>query len=105
MKKEEQKKINRIVLSVLDRIGLDGTPQYTDRLRSCSAKVYETEHFYLLLSYNTFICAIEKETKYVYDFLRYVYGYTSTSAQHISKFMRDYAGSFFDAVRLTYREV
>lgn len=58
--------------------------------RSCSAHVAETEHFFVLMSYNTIVACIDKHHKIGYDFLRKVYGYTSTSAQHISKFMHDY---------------
>ena len=39
-------------------------------------------------------------------FLRAVYGYTSTSAQHISKFDKDYGrGTWGCKERVTYREV
>ena len=60
------------------------------RLRSCTAWVYETENFYILRSYNTYIAAIEKDSGYCADVLRKVYGYTNTSAQHIAKFTSDY---------------
>lgn len=60
------------------------------RLRSCTAWVYQTENYYVLRSYNTVIACIDKNTNVLYDFLRLVYGYTSTSAQHISKFRHDY---------------
>lgn len=63
------------------------------RLRSCSAYVYETDNFYVLRSYNTIIACIDKQTKICYDFLRLVYGYTSTSSQHISKFWHDYGAN------------
>lgn len=64
---------------------------YHSRLRTCSAWVYETEHFYILKSYNTFIASYNKESHEFIDFLRYVYGFTSTSAQHIAKFRNDFA--------------
>ena len=64
---------------------------YHSRLRTCSAWVYETEHFYILKSYNTFIASYNKETHEFIDFLRFVYGFTSTSAQHIAKFRNDFA--------------
>ena len=52
------------------------------------------------------MAAIDVRTDTLYDFLRYVYGYTSTSAQHISKFSKDYGmGKWGCANRLTYREV
>ena len=67
--------------------------QYYDtkkQLRSCTAWVFTTDNYYILLSYGTYIACIEKATGAAYDVLRYVYGYTSTSAQHISKFIKDY---------------
>ena len=62
----------------------------TERLRTCQAWVYETDNFYILRSYNTCVAAIDKESHYCADVLRYIYGYTATSAQHISKFIADY---------------
>lgn len=61
------------------------------RLRSCSAEVCETENYYILRSYATFIAVIDKATCTCYDALRRVYGYTNTSAQHVAKFRHDYA--------------
>ena len=63
---------------------------FFNQLRSCSAKVYEDDDAYYLESYNTIIAMIMKNSKNCYDFLRLVYGYTATSAQHISKFCKDY---------------
>lgn len=60
------------------------------RLRTCTAWVYETKHYYFLCSYNTTVAFIDKTTDICYDVLRLVYGYTSTSAKHISKFDHDY---------------
>ena len=75
------------------------------KLRSCNATVYTYEmekgRVFILKSYNT-IVAIIGTTGRCYDFLRYVYGYTATSAQHISKFFHDYAPE--NAERLTYRD-
>lgn len=76
------------------------------RLRSCQAYVYETPSFYVLRSYNTVVAIIEKKTDTCYDFLRRVYGYTATSAQHISKFDHDFGrGEYGCKERVTYREV
>lgn len=65
------------------------------RLFTCSAYYrvfvgYADETVVLLQSNNTIVAAvvINGKEKRGYDFLRYVYGYTSTSAQHISKFFR-----------------
>ena len=60
------------------------------RLRTCTAWVYETKDYYFLRSYNTTVAFIDKATDICYDVLRLVYGYTSTSAHHISKFDKDY---------------
>ena len=88
MKKTEQDTINFIV-----NINMETALQeYKEekpkpaRLRTCQASVYETSNYYLLKSYNTFIACMEKKTETVYDALRTVYGYTATSAKHISKF-------------------
>ena len=80
------------------------TPVFSKRLRTCQATVYAYENekgrVYILKSYNTIVAAIGASGR-CYDFLRYVYGYTATSAQHISKFFKDYASA--NAERLTYR--
>lgn len=60
------------------------------RLRTSQAEVYETYGYTYLKSYNTIVAAIGHDDNICYDFLRMVYGYTATSAQHISKFMHDY---------------
>lgn len=73
------------------------------RLRSCSAEVCETENYYILRSYATFIAVIDKATCTCYDALRKVYGYTATSAQHIAKFATDYPSyGWKGKSRLTY---
>lgn len=71
------------------------------RLRTCTAWVYETENYFLLKSYSSYIACIDKQSLVLYDVLRYEYGYTSTSAQHISKMCNDYNVTN----RLTYRKV
>ena len=76
------------------------------RLRTCQAYVYETPSFYVLCSYKTVVAIIEKSTDTCYDFLRAVYGYTNTSAQHISKFDKDYGRGIWGCKeRVTYRVV
>ena len=83
-----------------------GTIGKRNRLRTCNAYVYETPSFYVLKSFNTVVAIIEKDTDTCYDFLRYVYGYTSTSAQHITKFDKDYGSGIYGCKeRVTYREV
>lgn len=85
-----QNTINEIVVGEISAINADGEQRFVARLRTCNACVWETEHFYILQSYATMVAAIDKESGVMFDFLRYVYGYTATSAQHIAKFATDY---------------
>ena len=109
MNKKLQIQANKEVLAVVDRYN-EEMEHYTigegNRLRTCQAYVYETPSFYVLRSYNTVVSIIEKKTDTCYDFLRAVYGYTSTSAQRISKFDKDYGRCAWGCTeRVTYREV
>ena len=68
------------------------------QLRRCSATVYfYNDGTILLESYSTIVAAILRTVRedgpfYIcVDFLRYAYGYTPTSCQHIRKFFEDYA--------------
>ena len=90
------------------------TSIYNERkLRSCSATVFDLvddttgeELYNVLRSYNTIVAFIDPTTDTLYDVLRKVYGYTSTSAQHIAKFDKDYGmGKWGCTNRVTYREV
>ena len=114
MNKNEQAAINAQVVALVN--DFNSTNNYAlnwRRLRSCSAEVApvmdaETGEllYYVLRSYRTIVAAIDVRTDTLYDFLRYVYGYTSTSAQHISKFSKDYgSGKWGCAHRLTYYSV
>lgn len=64
------------------------------RLRTCKASVYENGRYIVLISYTTTVAFIDKRERKAYDILRLVYGYTSTSAQHIAKFFSDYARGY-----------
>ena len=64
------------------------------RLRTCNATVYENERYIVLISYTTTVAFIDKREQKAYDILRLIYGYTSTSAQHIAKFFNDYARGY-----------
>ena len=113
MKKSTQKEVqtmaNVITEAIIDAVNTELKEEglrNVHRLRSCSAEVGETSDFYVLRSYSTIIAVIEKDTDILYDFLRYVYGYTATSAQHISKFSHDYgAGKWGCAHRYTWRKI
>lgn len=91
--------INEIVIGEISAINADGEQRFIGKLRNCQACVWETKHFYILQSYATIVAAIDKETNVMFDFLRYVYGYTATSAKHIAKFANDYHATS----RYTYR--
>ena len=110
MKKSEQLAINEQVLEYLqvynDWVDSRNVSPRWERLRSCSAEVAKIGNWYVLRSYRTVVAIIDTQTDTIVDFLRYVYGYTSTSAQHIAKFSRDYgSGKWGCAHSLTYREV
>ena len=61
--------------------------------RTCKATVGTTTsgEFTYLRSYNTIVCIIDNVTGIAVDILRAECGYTATSSQHISKFLKDYA--------------
>ena len=103
----KQEHINEVCVTaseVAKQFYSDCEPVFSKRLRNCQATVYaygnEERRIYLLKSYSTIVAMVFDSGK-CYDFLRYVYGYTATSAQHISKFFHDYAPA--NAERLTYR--
>ena len=93
MKKCEQIMVNEDVketyndlLACIDHFG----SKKIGKLRTCNAEVYETYGYTYLESYGTKIACIGHDDNICYDFLRLVYGYTATSAKHISKFCADY---------------
>ena len=98
MKKSEQKLVSERCMityhNAIEEMTNDGIIN-AKRLRSCSAVVIETEHYYLLRSYWTIIAVIDKEFDTLCDVLRIVYGYTNTSRQHISKFNKDYGSGMY----------
>ena len=102
MKKSEQFNINNEVLTALYESKIYNESVINKvRLNKCKAYVMETENYYLLISYNTFVAFISKREKIWYDILRLVYGYTNTTAQHIAKFRKSYGA----VDTLTYRPV
>lgn len=106
MKKLEQRAINSKVeyeLANYNEITEYGEIKEVGRLRHCQAYVYETAFYYVLRSYSTVVAIISKREMALYDFSRYVYGYTSTTAQHIAKFANDYDVSPLD--RYIWKEV
>lgn len=88
---EQQKRINeRTQLFVEWFYTQHGAPIKYNRLRKCKAMVFEFDDCYILQSYRTIVAGIRKDTGEEFNFLRMVYGYTSTSAHHIAKFFADY---------------
>ena len=109
MTKDKQRGINIICGVNWDNV-IDEFLNYSDylnpkRLRTCNAIVYETDNYYILRSYNTLVAAIDKNDNRIFDMLRKEYGYTSTSAQHIAKFIHDYTPYPWNSERLTWRYV
>ena len=97
MKKDLQIAMNHWVETAYeymqDELSQSDAYYHYKKLRSCQAYVMETKNFYILRSYETIVACIRKDCLQSYDFLRMVYGYTATSAQHIAKFFRDYGDS------------
>ena len=106
MKKVEQRAINTKVEHAIERynaITKSGDLEKLCRLRTCKATVYESPFYLVLQSYNTVVAFIDKDNMTLYDFSRYVYGYTATTAQHIAKFANEYDVSHSD--RYIWKEV
>lgn len=106
-RKEEQMRVNEIVKKAYDEYKASGFHyDYFKDLRSCSALVYTSPKYYILQSYSTIIAIIDRETDTLYDFLRMVYGYTATSAKHVSKFNKDYGAGMWGCKNVyTYKAV
>ena len=96
--KTSQNVINRIAVREYERAiaEMSKCDYSVKKLRSCTAEVITTDNYYILRSYNTLVACINRYTGLEADVLRKVYGYTSTSCQHIRKFFEDYK------VRLSY---
>lgn len=91
MKKELQAKVNEKVLyAYKDYMHKRNTPYNHGRLYTCNAHIEYVDGYIGLVSYDTLVACIDENTGILYDFLRAVYGYTATSAQHIAKFARKY---------------
>lgn len=106
MKKAEQRAINVKVEYAIERYNATTKPgdlKKLCRLRTCKATVYESYFYLVLQSYNTVVAIIDKDDMALYDFSRYVYGYTATTARHIAKFANEYDVSPSD--RYTWKEV
>ena len=107
MKKEKQKLENLIVegawISFADDVKKPGNLDFAPamRLRSCNAYISCIGKWVVLTSYSTIVAILDSESRALYDVLRWRYGYTATSAQHIAKFAHDYEAK----ERHTWREL
>ena len=93
MTKQEKKRINDICILAWDvckeNIKNAIFPR-VEQLRSCQAHVEFYHDYIVLVSYSTPVAFIDDKGN-LFDVLRLVYGYTATSAQHISKFKNDFS--------------
>ena len=112
MKREEQAITNQwveynldVYKDYIDHIDYNILVNCQKRLRYCSAYVFDTPEYIILLSYSTVVAFIKKSSNEFFDVLRYVYGYTSTSSQHISKFRHDYFTGDMKIGYHTWREI
>lgn len=98
MKRAEQRAINEKVLDIVNGMADEMREvlyKRGERLRYCTAEVVHGVNGFWLRSYRTIVAFIPYESSFdkgqtCFDFLRYVYGFTTTSAQHIRKFADDY---------------
>ena len=86
MKKAEQAIINKAALEGVKLYKNAVAVEKVERLYTCKAYVQYLDNCIALVSYNTLVAVFDRESGKFYDVLRYTYGYTSTSAQHIAKF-------------------
>ena len=98
MTKSEQLNINETIVEVVYDLKKEfNALTHLHRLRTCQANVYtltNNERYVVLESYNTIVAIYDRKTGWMYDILRFVYGYTATSAQHIAKFKNEYKPIF-----------
>lgn len=104
-KKEMQKLENQLVENAYGKmpkmwIKVCKEHGYFERHDCCQAWLYQSKGYTYLISYNTIVAFID-DSGNMYDVLRLVYGYTATSAKHISKFRN----KFRHVSEHTWREV
>ena len=106
MKKNEQVDINNYVENIVNDINAllrtYDAPIKWHQLYRCSADTCSVGGWILLRSYSTIVAAYNIYNHELFDFLRLVYGYTATSAQHIAKF-RNYCRDEFGIEPYIYR--
>ena len=104
MTKLQQEIINKSVQMFLDNnMNALMLTRCVDRIDYCQAWQGKMHGIIVLQSYQTKVAAYDINNNVFYDFLRWSYGYTATSAKHIAKFRHKYCDS--STVVLTYRKV
>ena len=96
MKKNEQIEVNTYVENTVNDINAllrTSSPPAWYRLYHCKAEWTQVGQWILLRSYSTIVAAYNRVSDEFFDFLRLVYCYTATSAQHIAKF-REFSRSY-----------
>lgn len=58
------------------------------KLYTCKAEIWEYDGLLVLVSYSTPVAMYLPDNAAIYDCLRPIFGYTATSAQHITKFSK-----------------
>ena len=89
MKKNEQIEVNAYVENISNDINAllrSVYPSNWHRLYNCKAEWTQVNDWMILRSYSSIVAAYNVNTDEMFDFLRLVYYYTATSAQHIAKF-------------------
>lgn len=82
-------------MAIYDAYRQQGKHPQVVRLKNCKASTIHCDDYILLRSYQTIVAAYDTRYGIMYDFLRYVYGYTATSARHITKFRELYKPAEF----------
>lgn len=89
MKKAEQEAMNAYAIEQWVSLESDyANAVGAGRLASCQAWLYTASGVTFLMSYSTVVACHNHITGEFFDMLRFAYGYTATSAQHIAKFKR-----------------
>lgn len=89
MKKCDQIEVNAYIENIYNGINAllrTSSPVAWYRLYHCRAEWSQVGEWMILRSYSTIVAVYNVYTDDLFDFLRLVYGYTATSAQHIAKF-------------------
>lgn len=89
MKKDEQREINQIIESEYEGMRQtlrECTKSRIGRLYSCKADMWYSGRYIILYSYESIVAFYNTTNGRLIDNLRMTYGYTVTSAQHITKF-------------------